>query len=75
MVQKKHNLKSSGKLLFDAAVYRDESLTASFHEMVRTLSEEASKSSPTAFHHMLARIARENRLVRLYTQNIDCIET
>ncbi|KAL1998701.1 hypothetical protein VTN02DRAFT_5715 [Thermoascus thermophilus] len=74
-VQKKHNLKSSGKLLFDAAVYRDDSLTASFHEMVRTLSEEASKSSPTAFHHMLARLAQDNRLVRLYTQNIDCIET
>ncbi|KAL1966486.1 hypothetical protein VTN77DRAFT_4408 [Rasamsonia byssochlamydoides] len=74
-VQKKHNLKSSGKLLFDAAVYRDESLTASFHEMVCTLSEEAARSSPTAFHHMLARLAKDNRLVRLYTQNIDCIET
>lgn len=74
-MQKKHNLKSSGKLLFDAAVYRDESLTASFHEMVRTLSEEAERSSPTAFHHMLARMAQDNRLVRLYTQNIDCIET
>ncbi|KAJ9402454.1 hypothetical protein DTO282F9_650 [Paecilomyces variotii] len=74
-VQKKHNLKSSGKLLFDAAVYRDDSLTASFHEMVRSLSEEAAKSSPTAFHHLLARLAKENRLARLYTQNIDCIET
>ncbi|GAE00212.1 SIR2 family histone deacetylase (Hst4), putative [Paecilomyces variotii No. 5] len=74
-VQKKHNLKSSGKLLFDAAVYRDDSLTASFHEMVRSLSEEAAKSTPTAFHHLLARLAKENRLSRLYTQNIDCIET
>ncbi|KAN0067718.1 DHS-like NAD/FAD-binding domain containing protein [Elaphomyces granulatus] len=74
-VQRKHNLKSSGKLLFDAAVYRDNLLTASFHEMVRSLSEEASRSSPTAFHHMLARLAQDNRLIRLYTQNIDCIET
>lgn len=74
-VQKKHNLKSSGKLLFDAAVYRDDSLTASFHDMVRTLSEEAARSTPTAFHHMLARLAQDNRLSRLYTQNIDCIET
>lgn len=74
-VQKKHNLKASGKLLFDAAVYRDESLTASFHDMVRTLSKEAADSSPTAFHHMLARLAQDNRLSRLYTQNIDCIES
>lgn len=74
-MQKKHNLKASGKLLFDAAVYRDDSLTASFHEMVRTLSQEAADTKPTAFHHMLARMAQDNRLARLYTQNIDCIET
>ena len=76
-LQKKHNLKASGKLLFDAAVYQDENLTASFHDMVRSLSEEAAKSktSPTAFHRMLARLGKENRLTRLYTQNIDGIET
>ncbi|KAE8346659.1 hypothetical protein BDV24DRAFT_66651 [Aspergillus arachidicola] len=74
-LQKKHNLKASGKLLFDAAVYQDETLTASFQDMVRSLSEEAAKTSPTAFHHMLARISQENRLTRLYTQNIDGIET
>jgi NAD-dependent histone deacetylase SIR2 len=74
-LQKKHNLKASGKLMFDAAVYQDETLTASFQEMVRSLSEEAEKTSPTAFHHMLARLGRDNRLTRLYTQNIDGIET
>ncbi|KAE8150073.1 DHS-like NAD/FAD-binding domain-containing protein [Aspergillus avenaceus] len=74
-LQKKHNLKASGKLLFDAAVYQDENLTASFQDMVRSLSEEAAKTSPTAFHHMLARLSQENRLTRLYTQNIDGIET
>lgn len=61
--------------MFDAAVYQDETLTASFQEMVRSLSEEAEKTSPTAFHHMLARLGRDNRLTRLYTQNIDGIET
>ncbi|KAF9889205.1 hypothetical protein FE257_007518 [Aspergillus nanangensis] len=74
-LQKKHNLKASGKLLFDAAVYQDETLTASFQDMVRSLSEEAAKTSPTAFHHMLARLGHEGRLTRLYTQNIDGIET
>lgn len=43
--------------------------------MVRTLSQEAADTKPTAFHHMLARMAQDNRLARLYTQNIDCIET
>lgn len=45
--------------------------------MVRSLSEEAAKSkaSPTGFHRMLARLGKENRLKRLYTQNIDGIET
>jgi NAD-dependent histone deacetylase SIR2 len=43
--------------------------------MVRSLSEEAAKTSPTDFHHMLARISQESRLTRLYTQNIDAIET
>lgn len=43
--------------------------------MVRTLSQEAADTQPTAFHHMLARMAQDNRLARLYTQNIDCIET
>ena len=50
-------------------------MTAPFHEMVRSLSEEAQKTKPTAFHKMLARLGTEGRLKRLYTQNIDGIET
>ena len=49
-------------------------MTASFHDMVRSLADEATKTNPTAFHHMLARLAQENRLTRLYTQNIDGLE-
>ncbi|KAJ5799490.1 uncharacterized protein N7518_001558 [Penicillium psychrosexuale] len=74
-LQKKHNLKASGKLLFDAAVYQDDALTAPFHEMVRSLSAEVANIKPTAFHQMLARLGIESRLKRLYTQNIDGIET
>lgn len=62
-------------MLFDAAVYQDETLTASFQDMVRSLSEEAEKTNPTAFHHMLASLGHQSRLTRLYTQNIDGIET
>ncbi|KAJ5160345.1 NAD-dependent protein deacetylase hst4 [Penicillium canariense] len=74
-LQKKHNLKASGKLLFDAAVYQDDALTAPFHELVRSLSVEAANCKPTKFHEMLARLGQENRLKRLYTQNIDGLET
>ncbi|EPS32231.1 hypothetical protein PDE_07191 [Penicillium oxalicum 114-2] len=74
-LQKKYNLKASGKLLFDAAVYQDETLTGPFHELVRSLWEEAANCQPTKFHEMLASLGKENRLKRLYTQNIDGLET
>ena len=43
--------------------------------MVRELAQLTSKASPTPFHHMLASIAEEGRLMRLYSQNIDGIDT
>ena len=70
-----HKLKGSGKHLFDAAVYRDDSSTQSFHTMVRELAAMTSKAKPTPFHHLLASLAAEGRLMRLYTQNVDCIDT
>lgn len=70
-----HKLKGSGKHLFDAAVYRDDSSTQSFHTMVRELASMTSKATPTPFHHLLASLAAEGRLMRLYTQNVDCIDT
>lgn len=70
-----HKLKSSGKELFDASVYKDDSSTASFHEMVRKMSRMSETAKPTAFHRLVARLAAEGRLLRLYTQNIDGIET
>ncbi|KAI5808814.1 Sir2 family histone deacetylase Hst4 [Peziza echinospora] len=70
-----HKLKSSGKELFDAAVYRDKELTSSFHDMVRNLDSMVKKATPTAFHHLLASLAQDDRLLRLYSQNVDCIES
>ncbi|KAK0730487.1 DHS-like NAD/FAD-binding domain-containing protein [Lasiosphaeris hirsuta] len=70
-----HKLKASGKHLFDASVYKHDSSTASFHTMVRELAHMTSAASPTPFHHMLASIAEEGRLMRLYSQNIDSIDT
>ena len=70
-----HKLKSSGKMLFDAAVYKDDDSTMEFHKMVRKLSRMSEKAEPSVFHRFLARLAIEGRLLRLYTQNVDCIET
>ena len=43
--------------------------------MVRSLSSMAKEAEPTLFHHLLARLATEGRLKRLYTQNVDEIDT
>ena len=74
-LRREHKLKASGKELFDASVYKDDSSTSSFHDMVRDLSNMAAKATPTPFHHLLARLAQEGRLLRLYTQNVDGIDT
>ncbi|KAF2667542.1 DHS-like NAD/FAD-binding domain-containing protein, partial [Microthyrium microscopicum] len=74
-LKKQHNLKSSGKELFDASVYRDGNSTSSFHYMVRELSALSKNCQPTAFHHLLATLADEGRLLRLYTQNVDGLDT
>lgn len=43
--------------------------------MVRSLSKLVGEAQPTAFHQMLATLASEGRLMRLYTQNVDGIDT
>lgn len=69
-----HNLKGSGKQLFDAGVYRDATSTSTFHRMVREMSTMSIGAQPTEFHHFVARLAHEGRLLRLYTQNVDGLE-
>jgi NAD-dependent histone deacetylase SIR2 len=73
-LRKEHGMKSSGKDLFDASVYQDDSSTSTFHDMVRNLSQQTKSAQPTAFHHLLATLANEGRLLRLYTQNVDGID-
>ncbi|KAI0206277.1 DHS-like NAD/FAD-binding domain-containing protein [Astrocystis sublimbata] len=72
---KEHGLKGSGKHLFDASVYKHDSTTSYFHTMVRDLSQLVKNAEPTAFHHLLASLSREGRLLRLYTQNVDGLDT
>ena len=70
-----NKLKTSGKHLFDASVYQTDESTSSFHSMVRELSGKCNTANPTPFHQMLATLASEGRLMRLYTQNVDGLDT
>ncbi|KAJ4327109.1 hypothetical protein N0V84_002497 [Fusarium piperis] len=70
-----HKLAGSGKHLFDASVYKHDATTRSFHKMVREMAQMTQSAKPTPFHHLLASLAQEGRLLRLYSQNIDCIDT
>ena len=74
-LRSENKLKASGKHLFDASVYQTDSSTSSFHDMVRSLSHMVSAAKPTAFHQLLATLASQGRLMRLYTQNVDGIDT
>ncbi|WYZ42854.1 hypothetical protein EsH8_VI_000553 [Colletotrichum jinshuiense] len=70
-----HKMKGSGKHLFDASVYKHDSSTEKFHKMICDLATMVKEAKATPFHHLLASLAAENRLLRLYSQNVDCIDT
>ncbi len=67
--------KTSGKDLFDCNVYRDTNMTGKFHTMMRDLYHLCETVKPTNFHKYMSEVVTEDRLLRLYTQNIDCLET
>lgn len=66
---------TSGKHLFDASVYQTDESTSEFHDMVRDMSEKSVAAEATEFHHLIASLASEGRLMRLYTQNVDGLDT
>jgi NAD-dependent histone deacetylase SIR2 len=72
--KKDHRLKSNGKSLFDASVYQTETSLEDFNDMIRALSKSTSSALPTDFHHLLNTLAKDGRLLRLYTQNVDGID-
>ncbi|KAK0305296.1 hypothetical protein LTR01_006820 [Friedmanniomyces endolithicus] len=74
-LKKEHNLKGSGQHLFDASVYKDDASTEQFHSMISQMSRLTKDAQPTQFHHMLATMAQDDRLLRLYSQNVDGLDT
>ncbi|KAK9315795.1 DHS-like NAD/FAD-binding domain-containing protein [Lipomyces starkeyi] len=67
-------LKGSGQSMFDSSVYKDAATTSMFHSMVNTLHTLSQDAKVTKFHQMLSKLSTEKRLLRLYTQNVDCLE-
>lgn len=45
-----------------------------FYQFIAELKESCSKAEPTPTHHFLKDLAKEGKLSRWYTQNIDCLE-
>ncbi|KAM5538504.1 hypothetical protein V8D89_007837 [Ganoderma adspersum] len=73
-LKKDHPTLSSGKDLFDAAVFSSEDTTSLFCQMIAQLSQLSEAAEPTAFHRFLRVLDDRRRLLRVYTQNIDALE-
>lgn len=67
---------SSGQQMFDASVvFSDDEALSNFHTTMCDLYDLCAKCKPTPFHDLLNDLSKESRLLRLYTQNIDCLDT
>ncbi|KAF9237645.1 DHS-like NAD/FAD-binding domain-containing protein [Melanogaster broomeanus] len=66
---------TSGRDLFDASVFNSEHTTSLFCQMIAQLSELSQAASPTPFHQLLRSLDERGGLLRVYTQNIDAIES
>ena len=69
-----HIPKVNGKDFFDARTLLNPESRKLFFQFIAELKEACSKAKPTATHHFLKKLAKEGKLIRWYTQNIDCLE-
>ncbi|KAG0227768.1 hypothetical protein BGX31_006846 [Mortierella sp. GBA43] len=63
-----------GKDLFDANLFRDYRTTAVFYTFISELHAQTLKAKPSPTHHFIKMLAEKGKLLRCYTQNIDCLE-
>jgi NAD-dependent histone deacetylase SIR2 len=61
--------------LFRMSTYNTPAGTALLNEVLCDMYHRIEGASPTQFHLVIAALAKEARLLRLYTQNIDGIDT
>jgi NAD-dependent SIR2 family protein deacetylase len=64
------------KDLFSAHVFRDPVATTLFYKFISSLYKlsVSDEVKPTPTHQFISKLARRGKLVRCYTQNIDCLE-
>lgn len=63
-----------GKDFFDINFFLQSDTRPLFYQFIAELKESCAKAEPTPTHHYLRDLAKEGRLTRWYTQNIDCLE-
>jgi NAD-dependent SIR2 family protein deacetylase len=61
--------------IFDDTLYRDEAKLCAWHAYIREMLPVMQQAQPTALYQVVNYLATEKRLRRMYTQNIDGIET
>ncbi|CAH00978.1 NAD-dependent histone deacetylase HST4 [Kluyveromyces lactis] len=66
----------SGKDLFDFNhVYSSNSMSISFNSLMSKLHSLSCTSKPTAYHSFINQLCEKNQVKRIYSQNIDGLET
>ncbi|KAG0237879.1 hypothetical protein BGW41_008305 [Actinomortierella wolfii] len=63
-----------GKDLFDANLFRDCATTAVFYTFISELYRHTLEAKPSPTHRFIKFLADKGKLLRCYTQNIDCLE-
>ncbi|KAK9764988.1 NAD-dependent deacetylase hst3 [Basidiobolus ranarum] len=63
-----------GRDIFDANLFKDETSTKIFYSFMAELSQITSKAKATSTHKFIRNLNEEGKLLRCYTQNIDCLE-
>lgn len=75
MVKKKYpNLVVTGKDLFDASLFQKDETRQVFFHFMGHLKRMVSAAKPTLCHWFIKRLNDTGKLMRCYTQNIDCLE-
>jgi NAD+-dependent protein deacetylase SIR2 len=64
-----------GQDLFSASLFRTAHTAAVFYSFAASLKRAADDARPSRTHTFMATLARKNKLLRSYTQNIDGLET
>ncbi|WQF90427.1 Putative Sirtuin family, DHS-like NAD/FAD-binding domain superfamily [Colletotrichum destructivum] len=60
--------------LFHSSVFSDPEKKSCFYKEVTRMHKMAKDANPTETHHFINDLHRAGKLVRCYTQNIDCLE-